>query len=380
MSDFTLPEPTLPEPPKADRWIVGTALASVMLHAGVLAILLWQPLPESLEAEQPPAIDVELVPPPEETSASEPPPAEEPAEEEAAAEEPAAEGEQPAEAPEPLPQEEASEEAQEQASAEPAGGSEPPAEATSAEPQQEQAAAPASSAAAASAPETPAEAEAAEPASGATETAAAPEASEASEAAASEATEAPQAAEATAKIAPIPLARPKVRALEAPADAPDEVASAPTPDAGEMAEGTVVAAAPVEPDVATLELGALRNAERFYLEAMLSTPRLAPAREMLKTLPPEKRLEQTCNIEALAQIGYSGEGFTPDVVMAEAYALSEATGTRLVANGAIFRSGEKWYGVAFDCTLSDDLTEVTAFTYRLGADVTEAVLKRLEKN
>ena len=376
MSDFTLPEPTLPEPPKADRWIVGTALASLLLHAGVLAVLLWQPLPESLEAEQPPAIDVELVPPPEETSASEPPPAEEPAEEEAAAEEPAAELEPPAEAPEPQPQEEVSEEAQEQAAAEPPGGSEPPAEATSAEPQQEQAAAPASSAATA-APETPAEAEAAETVSGATETAATPAASET---AASEAPESPQAAETTVKVAPIPLARPRVRGLTAPSEAPDEVASAPTPDPGQMVEGTVVAAAPAEPDVATLELGALRSAERFYLEAMLSTPRLAPAREMLKTLPPEKRLEQTCNIEALAQIGYSGEGFAPDVVMAEAYALSEATGTRLVANGAIFRSGEKWYGIAFDCTLSDDLTEVTAFTYRLGADVTEAVLARLNKN
>jgi hypothetical protein len=107
---------------------------------------------------------------------------------------------------------------------------------------------------------------------------------------------------------------------------------------------------------------------------------MAPAREMLKTLPPEKRLAQTCNIEALAQIGNAGEGFTPDVVMAEAYALSEMAGTRLVANGAIFRSGGKWFGFAFDCTLSDDLTTVTGFAYRLGGDVTEAVLARLKGN
>ena len=96
-------------------------------------------------------------------------------------------------------------------------------------------------------------------------------------------------------------------------------------------------------------------------------------------MPPEKRLAQTCNIEALAQIGNAGEGFAPDVVMAEAYARKEMSGTRLVANGAIFRSGEKWYGLAFDCTLSDDLAGVTAFTFRLGADVTEAVLARLGK-
>jgi hypothetical protein len=183
-----------------------------------------------------------------------------------------------------------------------------------------------------------------------------------------------------AKVAPIPLARPKVRGLTAPADAPDEGASAPSDDSDAVAEGMVTAAASAEPDVATLELGAQRSAEQFYLEAMLSSARLAPVREALKTLPPEKRLAQTCNIEALAQIGNSGEGFAPDVVMAEAYALSEMAGTRLVANGAIFRSGEKWFGVAFDCTLSDDLTRVTAFSYRLGADVTEAVLARLEES
>jgi len=65
--------------------------------------------------------------------------------------------------------------------------------------------------------------------------------------------------------------------------------------------------------------------------------------------------------------------------MAEAYARSEMTGTHLAASGAIFRSGERWYGLAFDCTLSDDLTSVTAFSYRLGTDVTDAVLARLSK-
>jgi len=106
---------------------------------------------------------------------------------------------------------------------------------------------------------------------------------------------------------------------------------------------------------------------------------MARARAVLETLPPEKRLAQTCSLEALAQIGNAGEGFTPDVVMAEAYARSEMTGTRLAASGAIFRSGESWYGLAFDCTLSDDLLSVTAFSYRLGADVTDAVLARLNK-
>jgi hypothetical protein len=146
-----------------------------------------------------------------------------------------------------------------------------------------------------------------------------------------------------------------------------------------VADGEAPPYASEEPDAEALGLGALHSAKRFYLEAMLSAPSMARAREVLKTLPREKRLSQTCNIEAIAQIGNAGRGFVPDVVMADAYAKSVMAGTHYTASGAIFRSEEKWYGVAFECTLSDDLASVTAFSYRLGADVTDAVVARLGK-
>lgn len=327
MSEVTPPEPTLTEPPRRKPWTVWGTMASAMLHVGLLAFFLWQPLPDSAEATPPAAIDVELVRPPEATSASEPP-----------AEKP------------------------EEASAATA----PPAKTTSDEPPPaEQSAAPTASAAEISPPETP------------SETAAPKTASKASATAASEPVRGSETS--SAEVAPIPLSRPRLKGLTAPASVPDEAVPAVTADTGEMAEGTAPPVPSAEPDVATLELGALRNAKRFYLKAMLSVPSMARARAMLETLPPEKRLAQTCNIEALAQIGNAGEGFAPDVVMAEAYARSEMTGTRLAASGAIFRSEDRWYGLAFDCTLSDDLTSVTAFSYRLGADVTDAVLARLSK-
>ena len=327
MSEVTPPEPTLPEPPRRKPLTVLGAMASAMLHVGVLAFFLWQPQPDSAEATPPAAINVELVQPPEAISASEPP-AEEPKEEASAA-------------------------------------TLPPASTTAAEPPPaEQAAGSTPSAGEISPSETP------------SETAPPKTVNEASATAASEPV---RGSETSAEEAPIPLSRPRVSGLAAPASVPDGAVTAVTADTGEMAEGTAPPAPAAEPDVATLELGALRSAKRFYLEAMLSVPSMARARAMLETLPPEKRLAQTCNIEALAQIGNAGERFAPDVVMAEAYARSEMTGTRLTASGAIFRSGERWYGLAFDCTLSDDLTSVTAFSYRLGADVTEAVLARLSK-
>jgi hypothetical protein len=336
MSELTPPEPTLPELPRRSPWTIWGTMASAILHAGALVFLIWQPPPDHVDAAPPAAIDVVLVPPPEAASASEPP-----------AEE---------------TEEEPKGEPEEEAPAATAPPTEPPApEPPAAEP----AAAPPEPAAERPPPEMPTEtaAQATEP------EAAAPEASE----------PAGGSGTSSAKVAPIPLSRPAVRGLSAPEDVPDEAVSAVTADTGEIAEGTAPPAPSTEPDVATLELGELRSAERFYSKAMLNAPSMARALAVLETLPPEKRLAQTCILEALAQVGNAGEGFSPDVVMAEAYARSEMTGTRLAASGAIFRSGESWYGLAFDCTLSEDLTSVTAFSYRLGADVTDAVLARLSK-
>lgn len=295
-----------------------------MLHVGVLVFLLWHPPPVSAEATPPPAIDVELVSPAEAVSESQP------------------------------PVEETHEEAEAESAAEAGTASAVP-------PPPPQPVAPVPTVAETPPTQMPPEADAPRPAPGATAAASPPAGG----------------VESPAEAPPIPLARPRVRGLSAPASAPSEAVSTLTADSGEVAEGTAPPAASAEPDVADLGLGPRRSAERFYLEAMLGSPGMAQARAMLETLPPEKRLAQTCNIEALAQVGNAGEGLAPDVVMAEAYARSQAAGTHLTAPGAIFRSGDRWYGLAFDCTLSDDLTSVTAFSYRLGTDVTDAVLARL---
>lgn len=328
MSELTPPEPTLPEPPRRNRWTVWGTVASAMLHLGVLAFVLWQPPPHHADAAPPPAINVQLVPPPEAASASKQP-AEKPKEEDSAA-------------------------------------TAPPAKPTSDEPPPaEQSTPPAASPAAKSPAETPSETAAPKTVPKASAT----EASEPVRGAGTSSTE----------VAPIPLSRPRVKGLTAPASVPDVAVAAVTADTGEAVEGTAPPAPSAEPDIATLELGALHSAKHFYLKSMLSVPSMARARTMLETLPPEKRLAQTCNIEALAQVGNAGKGFAPDVVMAEAYARSKMTSTHLEASGAIFRSGDRWYGLAFDCTLSDDLKSVTAFSYRLGTDVTDAVLARLNK-
>jgi hypothetical protein len=123
--------------------------------------------------------------------------------------------------------------------------------------------------------------------------------------------------------------------------------------------------------------GALHAARRFYLDAVLDAPAMARAREAIRKLPPEKRLVQTCNIEAVGQLGNAGRGFSPDAVVANAFVPPVASGSSFTVTGGAFRSGGKWYALAYACTLSQDMDAVTAFSYRIGGDVTATLQPKM---
>jgi hypothetical protein len=79
----------------------------------------------------------------------------------------------------------------------------------------------------------------------------------------------------------------------------------------QMAEGTAPSAPSPEPDVATLELGALRSAERFYLKAMLSVPSMAQARAMLETLPQKSGWRKPAILRPWARSAMPGRALSP---------------------------------------------------------------------
>jgi len=124
-------------------------------------------------------------------------------------------------------------------------------------------------------------------------------------------------------------------------------------------------------------IGALHAAKRYYLDAMLDAPAMEKARDAIKKLPPEKRLTQTCNIEAVGQIGNAGKGYEPDAVIANAFAKPVIEGSTFAVPGGAFRSRQKWYGLAYECTLSDDMSAVKSFSFRIGAEVTAELKARV---
>lgn len=124
--------------------------------------------------------------------------------------------------------------------------------------------------------------------------------------------------------------------------------------------------------------GALLPATRFYLEDMLNAPELAQARDAIAQLSPERRLTQTCNIEAMGQA--QGAGYLPDTIIANAFAAPTIASPTYQVSGGVFRAQGKWRRIAYECTLSDELTEVTAFDFHIGDDVTAEIEARLSSN
>jgi hypothetical protein len=370
MTDPAPPELTPHDivPTVRDRRIVWTAAASVLLHAVVVGWLLFPALREAAEAAPPPAIAVELVPEPvsssEAASASEAASSEMPSSIEASSSEPAVSGESSAE----------------QVSSSEATSSEPashePSSAASSEVASSEAGAasesPSSAAASSQQPVTPMERSVVIPV-GPSEASSEPDSSlEDTSSASASASEEPSTAEASS-----------AEASSATASSPSEaVLTADTPDASEgIAEDpsamsasseAVAALAPPPPNDSMLHA-----AKRYYLDAMLNSPNLAGAREALKKLPAAVRMKKTCNIEAFGQIDNAGRNFVALGVYPDVFADVVVSGTTVSASNGVFRSGTRWYSLAYRCTLSKDLTEVTDFSFHIGGDVTDAIKAKL---
>ena len=129
-------------------------------------------------------------------------------------------------------------------------------------------------------------------------------------------------------------------------------------------------APPPEPD-------GLIRASRLMAADALANPLSRQAREMLPLLAADERVEQLCGLEAMSQIhAWKGE-FAPDRITAYARSEVRLSGRTLQAEGAVFRSGRRWYDLRFRCEFSPDRTRVVAFEFRVGEPVPRALWRQL---
>ena len=111
-----------------------------------------------------------------------------------------------------------------------------------------------------------------------------------------------------------------------------------------------------------------------------ATPALAISQRIeneLDRLDPEEKLEQRCDIEALARIDAARKDMTPDKVIAYTFAPTELEGTSLSAPGAAVRSHGHWYKLSYHCATASDEIAVKSFSFKLGEEIPRSAWERL---
>ena len=107
------------------------------------------------------------------------------------------------------------------------------------------------------------------------------------------------------------------------------------------------------------------TARTLHSESVLANPHSRGAREALKTLAADERIEQLCGLEAMSQIHAWKAEFEPDRIVAFAMAGTKLTKSALEADGAAFRSRKQWYGLRFRCEMAAN-GKVAGFQFRVG--------------
>lgn len=114
------------------------------------------------------------------------------------------------------------------------------------------------------------------------------------------------------------------------------------------------------------------QAKQFFSAAILADPRSRQALEGLSQLAVDEQIVQLCNLEAMEQVHRWRVEFKPDFLVAYAMADIRLAGTNLRADGAAFRSNDRWYNVKFNCEVAPDIKSVVAFEFQVGDEIPES--------
>lgn len=85
----------------------------------------------------------------------------------------------------------------------------------------------------------------------------------------------------------------------------------------------------------------------------------------LRKLDPDMLLEQVCDMEAMQRITRDHK-FRPDRAKSNVFLRPVHHGDVMTADGAAFRSGDKWYRFSFTCKGTPDHLNIVSFSYKLG--------------
>ena len=102
----------------------------------------------------------------------------------------------------------------------------------------------------------------------------------------------------------------------------------------------------------------------------------ARTERVLKTLDPDARFEQVCDLEAMKQIS-KDKAYRPERSIVGALETPKVVDSKMTGTGGAFRSKGKWYQFSFTCETTPDHMKVQAFSFKVGEPIPE---QEWEKN
>jgi hypothetical protein len=127
---------------------------------------------------------------------------------------------------------------------------------------------------------------------------------------------------------------------------------------------------PKEPSAGAKTDEGLISARTILSAGVLANPRSRKAMQQLRTFSADERIVQLCNIEAMEQVHARQPAMLPEAVSPYAFQDLTLRGGSVIADGATFYSGHRWYGLRFACNV--EAGKVVAFAFRIGQPVPRA--------
>jgi hypothetical protein len=122
------------------------------------------------------------------------------------------------------------------------------------------------------------------------------------------------------------------------------------------------------PEILTVHRVALALVVLWHTAALASAND-AKVERILKTLDPDARFEQVCDLEALKQISKDGKAFKPERTIVSALSIPKVADATMTGTGGAFKSKGQWYQFSFTCRTSPDHMKILAFSYQIGEPI-----------
>lgn len=105
--------------------------------------------------------------------------------------------------------------------------------------------------------------------------------------------------------------------------------------------------------------------------AALASANDAKVDRILKTLDPDARFEQICDLEAMKRIGKDAKPYKPERTIVSALSQPKVADTTMTGTGGAFKSKGQWFQFSFTCSTSPDHMKIIAFSYQIGEPIPE---------